>query len=407
MRPVARAVARRRRADGAGERGTRGGMWLMLREAWKTRASTRRTGRSTTRTACGRSACGARGSRRSCPCSRGEQPLVVDASPGERHRDGAAPRRRVQAQARPGRRERGMDDRRRDRAARRCPSSSILSRICRRASTDSTRAPTTRRSCARGRAFPSCSRRSRSHQPRLLWQHAGNAVRLGMDHDAAIRAVTEAPAEAFGLKGYGRHRAGRGRQRRRLERRPAADRARASSTCSFAAASNRSRRGRRCCSSRYRMLPLRARRLALHRARPSLDVRYRGHSIRCTEDVVGDAFHDEERSDGHSARRHRPRLHPGLDRRVRSIFTSGSASRGASCSRTRRISRPVCTTELGVVAKLKPEFEKRNVKVIAVSVDDVASHKKWAGDIEETQKSEAQLSRSSVTRTARWPTSTG
>jgi imidazolonepropionase-like amidohydrolase len=39
---------------------------------------------------------------------------------------------------------------------------------------------------------------------RALWQHAGNAVRFGMDHDAAIRAVTEAPAEAFGLRGYGR-----------------------------------------------------------------------------------------------------------------------------------------------------------------------------------------------------------
>jgi imidazolonepropionase-like amidohydrolase len=43
-----------------------------------------------------------------------------------------------------------------------------------------------------------------SHEARLLWQRAGNAVRLGMDHDAAIRAVTEAPADAFGLKGYGR-----------------------------------------------------------------------------------------------------------------------------------------------------------------------------------------------------------
>jgi imidazolonepropionase-like amidohydrolase len=47
-----------------------------------------------------------------------------------------------------------------------------------------------------------------SHQSRLLWQRAGNAVRLGMDHDAAIRAVTEAPAEAFGLRGYGRLEAG-------------------------------------------------------------------------------------------------------------------------------------------------------------------------------------------------------
>src|SRR5260370_31062958 len=46
----------------------------------------------------------------------------------------------------------------------------------------------------------------------------------------------------------------------------------------------------------------------------------------------------------------------------------------------------VCTTELRVVAKLKGEFEKRHVKVLAVSVDDVPSHKKWTSDIEETQK---------------------
>jgi len=47
---------------------------------------------------------------------------------------------------------------------------------------------------------------------------------------------------------------------------------------------------------------------------------------------------------------------------------------------------PVCTTELGTVAKLKGEFDKRNVKVIAVSVDDVDSHRRWIGDIEDTQK---------------------
>jgi alkyl hydroperoxide reductase subunit AhpC len=46
---------------------------------------------------------------------------------------------------------------------------------------------------------------------------------------------------------------------------------------------------------------------------------------------------------------------------------------------------PVCTTELGYMAGLKPEFEKRKVKIIGLSVDTVDSHKKWADDIEETQ----------------------
>jgi alkyl hydroperoxide reductase subunit AhpC len=46
---------------------------------------------------------------------------------------------------------------------------------------------------------------------------------------------------------------------------------------------------------------------------------------------------------------------------------------------------PVCTTELGYMAKLKPEFDKRNAKIIGLSVDPVDQHSKWADDIKETQ----------------------
>jgi alkyl hydroperoxide reductase subunit AhpC len=46
---------------------------------------------------------------------------------------------------------------------------------------------------------------------------------------------------------------------------------------------------------------------------------------------------------------------------------------------------PVCTTELGYMAKLKPEFDKRNTKIIGLSVDPVENHKRWSNDIKETQ----------------------
>ena len=48
---------------------------------------------------------------------------------------------------------------------------------------------------------------------------------------------------------------------------------------------------------------------------------------------------------------------------------------------------PVCTTELGYMARLQPEFEKRNTKIVGLSVDSVDDHKRWAKDIEETQGS--------------------
>ncbi len=46
---------------------------------------------------------------------------------------------------------------------------------------------------------------------------------------------------------------------------------------------------------------------------------------------------------------------------------------------------PVCTTELGYMAKIAPDFEKRNVKIIGLSVDSTGDHERWASDIEETQ----------------------
>ena len=52
---------------------------------------------------------------------------------------------------------------------------------------------------------------------------------------------------------------------------------------------------------------------------------------------------------------------------------------------------PVCTTELGMVAKLKGEFDKRNVKVIAISVDGMDSHNRWINDINETQNTKVNF----------------
>ncbi len=61
---------------------------------------------------------------------------------------------------------------------------------------------------------------------------------------------------------------------------------------------------------------------------------------------------------------------------------TGSATAGRSCFRHPKDFTPVCTTEFGAVAQLADEWEKRDTKVIGVSVDGVEEHKKWNGDIE-------------------------
>ena len=53
---------------------------------------------------------------------------------------------------------------------------------------------------------------------------------------------------------------------------------------------------------------------------------------------------------------------------------------------------PVCTTELGYVAGLQPEFAKRNCKIIGLSLDPVSDYRNWVADIEETQGSQGELS---------------
>ncbi|EJT85290.1 peroxidase [Pseudomonas putida S11] len=80
-----------------------------------------------------------------------------------------------------------------------------------------------------------------------------------------------------------------------------------------------------------------------------------------------------------------PRFRTGFQRRQDPLPRVAGQQLGGCCSLTQPTSPPVCTTELGLTAKLKDDFAKRGVKAIALSVDPVDSHHRWIDDINETQ----------------------
>ena len=110
---------------------------------------------------------------------------------------------------------------------------------------------------------------------------------------------------------------------------------------------------------------------------------------------TGDPHH------GHPTRRRGPRLHAETTARHRSRSTTGRPAAGRCCSATPPTSRPVCTTELGRTASLKGEFDKRNVKAIAVSVDPRREPQRLGRRHQGGQRCRRSTSRSSGDETVR------
>jgi alkyl hydroperoxide reductase subunit AhpC len=89
--------------------------------------------------------------------------------------------------------------------------------------------------------------------------------------------------------------------------------------------------------------------------------------------MLSDATHCTGGTDGCSARRDRARFHDWIGDSWAVLFSHPKDF------------TPVCTTELGYMASIKPEFDRRGVKIIGLSVDPMDKHEQWADDIEETQ----------------------
>ena len=116
--------------------------------------------------------------------------------------------------------------------------------------------------------------------------------------------------------------------------------------------------------------------------------------------VISSYHEREETSYEHEAWRHGTGLPRGDDAKGRSASTTGSATPGRCCSRTRRTSRRSARPSSATWRRSSPEFEKRNVKIIGLSVDPMDKHDGWARRTSRRRRAHARTTRSSPTPTS-------